>query len=264
MKCKICSATTQKLFAARILLKYDVQYFYCAACGFLQTEEPYWLDEAYKEPISITDTGVIARNVSLSKIAASVIYFLYNKDGAFLDFAGGYGLLTRLMRDIGFDFYWQDLYTNNIFAKGFEFSSGQKSIDLITSFECFEHLPHPLSDIEKMLAISPNVLFTTDLLPNPVPAPEQWWYYACDQGQHISFYSRKTLEYIAQKYGLYIHSHWGMHLLTKKKIAPLFFNKAIEYHKKWLFPFVAKRMKSKAVADMQYLKKQHHDISSIY
>ncbi len=38
----------------------------------------------------------------------------------FLDYAGGYGVFTRLMRDIGFDFYWHDPYTQNLFANGFE------------------------------------------------------------------------------------------------------------------------------------------------
>ena len=31
-------------------------------CDFLQTEEPFWLKEAYESAIGITDTGIIKRN----------------------------------------------------------------------------------------------------------------------------------------------------------------------------------------------------------
>ena len=67
MKCKICTQTTKQIFTAKILNKYDIKYYHCEYCGFLQTEEPYWLDEAYKDPITLTDTGYLQRNILLSK-----------------------------------------------------------------------------------------------------------------------------------------------------------------------------------------------------
>jgi len=50
----------------------------------------------------------MSRNISSSKITAVILFFLFKKFGKFLDFGGGYGIFTRLMRDIGFDFYWYD------------------------------------------------------------------------------------------------------------------------------------------------------------
>lgn len=253
MFCKICGHQSKKIFSATILKKYKVDYFYCDHCGFLQTQEPFWLSEAYQDPISITDTGLLARNISLSKITAVLIYFLFDKNKSCLDFAGGYGTFTRLMRDYGFDYYWHDLYTPNIFAKGFEYHKNiQQRFELISSFECFEHLPDPLQEIQTMLAICPTILFTTDLLPNPVPQPSQWWYYACDQGQHISFYTHKTLQYIAQQYQVHFYSHWGIHLLSRKEISFFAFKKLIEHHHR-LFGFVVKCMKSKTTSDSQQL-----------
>ncbi len=215
----------------------------------MQTEKPYWLAEAYEESICITDTGMLARNTFLAQIMAVLLYFLFNKQASFVDYAGGYGVFVRLMRDKGFDFYWHDVYTNNIFAKGFEYCD-QKAIDLVSSFESFEHFVDPRKEIESMLAIAPSLLFTTQLLPNPIPQPNEWWYYACNQGQHISFYSVKTFEYLSQCYGLHFHSHWGIHLLTRKKINGFAFKKLVEHHMR-LFKFVVKRMKSKTVSDSQ-------------
>lgn len=53
--CKICGNKTSYIFQAKVLGKYDVKYFHCSTCGYIQTEEPYWLDEAYSESISALD-----------------------------------------------------------------------------------------------------------------------------------------------------------------------------------------------------------------
>ena len=44
----------------------------------------------------------------------------FKSNGSIVDYGGGYGLLVRLMRNSGFDFYRYDPYCANFFAKGFE------------------------------------------------------------------------------------------------------------------------------------------------
>lgn len=255
MKCKICNHETNNIFTAKILNKYDIKYYYCNHCGFLQTEESYWLKEAYSDPISIIDTGIMVRNIDSSKITAVILYFLFNKYGKFLDYGGGYGIFTRLMRDIGFDFYWHDLYSPNLVARGFESKSNSLKYELITSFESFEHFTEPIKEIESMIQFSDNVLFSTDLLPSTLPKPEEWWYYALEGGQHISFYSYKTLRYIAQKYNMNLCSNSrNYHLFTKNcKINNKLFNFLLKYQKYGLFFYVKKKMKSLTVDDMNLL-----------
>ncbi len=217
MRCKICNQSNKKIFSAKLLNKYEIEYFHCDNCGFLQTEEPYWLEEAYSESINISDTGYLQRNISLSKKIAILLTLFFDRNAKFLDYAGGYGVFVRLMRDIGFDFYWDDKYTENIFAKGFEYRND--NIGAITTFESFEHFVHPLEEIEKILTISKNIIFTTLMLPNPVPYPKEWWYYGLEHGQHISFYDKRTFEYIAKKYSLnYIYVD-DLHILSEKNIS---------------------------------------------
>ncbi len=81
MTCKICGKENKFVFKTKIMKKYEISYFHCENCGFLQTEEPYWLSEAYKEPINITDTGYLSRNINLSKIVATLLvsFFDYKK-----------------------------------------------------------------------------------------------------------------------------------------------------------------------------------------
>ena len=64
----------------------------------------------------------ISRNIEISKNLKLIIPFFIKEPQTkkFLDYGGGYGILVRLMRDVGYDFYWFDKYSQNIFAKGFE------------------------------------------------------------------------------------------------------------------------------------------------
>lgn len=252
MRCKICNNVSGYIFSATILDTYnDVKYYHCSHCGFLQTEEPFWLAEAYVDAIAKLDTGIMERNFGLAKIASAIIYFLFNKDAKFLDYGGGHGIFTRIMRDIGFDFYWYDVYAQNLVAKGFEYVDSIKNFELITAIECFEHFVDPKNEIENLLAVSKNILFTTQLLPQPIPKPTEWWYYCLKTGQHISFYSKRTLDFIAGKHGLYRYTWGGNHLLTEKKVNHFVFNKIMQYRKGFLFNYVKKRMKSKTGSDCE-------------
>lgn len=75
MKCKICDGKAHNVFSTKILNKHNIKYYYCNHCGFLQTEEPYWLKEAHNNSISITDTGIISRTIGSGKITSVVLYF---------------------------------------------------------------------------------------------------------------------------------------------------------------------------------------------
>jgi hypothetical protein len=215
---------------ATVLHKYQVSYYRCQRCGFIQTEEPYWLNEAYAKAIAHADTGIIARN---ERNAVSLVFFMqFIKQGPSLDFGGGHGILTRIMRDYGFDFYHYDKYAENLFASGFG-GDLDKHYNLVTSFENFEHFVNPIEEIEKITRIAVIVYFSTELLPPPPPPMiKDWWYYAPDTGQHISFYTRDTLAFIARKYGMYFLSdNRQTHILSKTKIVSSFFTLLKIYHK---------------------------------
>lgn len=254
MNCKICNTLVDLAFTSKVLNKYDVKYYKCKSCEGLFTEDAYWIEEAYSRAINISDTGLVQRNIYFSKILSVFIYLNFNRNGMFLDYAGGYGLFTRLMRDIGFDFYWHDPYTKNLLASGFEYKTESK-YDLITAFEVFEHLANPLEEISKMLQITDSIAFSTEVIPEDIPHPSEWWYYGFNHGQHLFLYSEKTLVTIAQHFKLHYYRLSGIHILTKKKITSfkIFLNK---FYKVGLSQLVKVNMISKIQSDYESIKKQ--------
>ena len=212
------------------------------------------VEEAYSNAIADADTGLVARNISISKRLACILFAFYDKQAKYLDVGGGYGLLTRLMRDIGFDFYWSDPYCENILAKGFE-SSNNNPISAITAFEVLEHIHNPIEFIKKSMddAGASTIIFSTDLFQGNPPYLD-WWYYSFETGQHISFYQKKTLQLIADKLSLSLYSHKNFHIITDKRINQL--TLLIIMTKGFstiLYKFIQRKIKSKTLTD-------HHKI----
>ena len=154
MTCPVCSAPMKFAFKAKVLQKYEARYEVCDACGFLRAHEPHWLDEAYSRAIAAADTGLLARNISLAGKLAGALYWAMGErgHGRYLDSAGGYGVLTRLMRDRGFNFYWTDKHCENLLAPGYEYGPELGACLAVTAMEVLEHLTDPMAFIADALS----------------------------------------------------------------------------------------------------------------
>jgi hypothetical protein len=223
----------------------------------MQTEQPFWLKEAYTNVINEEDTGLLERNICFSELAAIIIYSCFKRNGIFLDYAGGYGIFTRLMRDIGFDFYWHDPYAQNILSRGFEFDGHRHTpVELLTSFEAFEHFVDPVAEIEKMMKISKNILFSTQFLPVPTPGLKEWWYYGLEHGQHISFFTPQACMSLAQRFGVHFYSFGIVHLFSERHIHATTIRFLLHRLKQKMIRHIRSNMKSKTEADSILLRRQ--------
>ena len=218
MECKICNSKSEKIFEKVILQKYKTGYYKCISCEFIQTDEPTWLSEAYNNAITSLDIGLLYRNNILARDVSKIIDCCFPEAKKMLDFAGGYGNFVRLMRDIGYDFYRQDTYCENIFAKHFDITDiNETKFDIVTGFEVLEHLQNPLTEIEAIFKYSENAVFSTDLIPKTNKEIENWVYIAQETGQHISFYSTKAMQIIADKFNKnYYCKDNNLHIFTPK------------------------------------------------
>lgn len=215
--CRLCGAAALCVNTMTVLGKHQVAYFLCPTCDLLQTEEPHWLNEAYEASISTQDTGLMHRNLMVSKRVAVFCRRHGLESEPALDFAGGYGILVRMLRDLGLDFRWSDKYSQNLVARGFEAEAG-RSYPVVTAFEVLEHFDHPAAQIREIFAErDPDYfLFETTLRPEgSVPGPE-WKYYAVDTGQHVAFYSRRTLAFIAAQHGRHFWSQGRLQIISKR------------------------------------------------
>lgn len=221
MLCPVCVSPTCEFGQLKVMGRHQAFYRQCPTCAFIFVAEPVWLGEAYTKPITSSDIGMVDRNVRFSRTIRTVIEVFFDCKGRFLDYGGGPGLLTRMLRDAGYDFFWYDRHCQNLYADGFaaDLSSGER-YELLTAAEVFEHLPDPLATVQEMAGLSRNILFTTQLLPDPPPNPGQWWYYGQEHGQHISFFDRKTLQVMADKLNLhYATNGHNLHLFSSRPVS---------------------------------------------
>ena len=164
-------------------------------CGSLQTEQPYWLEQAYSSNLSNLDTGAAQRNLHnwMRVYFVAKIFKLKNA----IDFGGGDGLLCRLLKDYGLNCYIQDMYANPTYAQGFT-EPDFKTPDLVVAFEVLEHFTNPCEELKALFCADAKVIFiSTGIYKNESP---DWWYLAPESGQHIFFYTEQALQYLANKY----------------------------------------------------------------
>jgi hypothetical protein len=182
-----------------MLGRLEVAYYLCPSCDLLFTERPHWLDEAYSHALSQLDTGAVERNQACARLTLVVSLALGLPAGATaLDYGGGHGVFVRMMRDLGMDFRWFDPRGENLFARGFE-GDATRHHSLVTAFEVLEHFAEVGVEVARLFAGRPDAVFVgTELHTGYRPG---WWYFMLESGQHVCFYSARTMAFIAAQHG---------------------------------------------------------------
>lgn len=252
-RCRLCSGDTHPLFQKRQLGKYDAHYFRCIKCESVQTEDPYWIEEAYRELDFAGDTGMVERVLYCSSaILAIALKERFSRDDFCLDVGGGTGLLTRILRDHGLNAYWLDKYAANVFAKGFESDlKNQKKPVLISACEVWEHFAQPEKEIAALFAAEPLFIFCSTKL--YAGQDKSWWYFNQD-GQHIQFYSKKAMFLIAEKYNYHYQSDGSTYHLFSQKRLPRAYLKRVLRASWCVFKKAHRQWASRTVEDSQRTK----------
>jgi hypothetical protein len=74
-------------------------------------KSPYWFDGAYATPMNLSKTGVLARNTCFSGFMLSLFGAFFSAKARFLDYAGGFRVMKRMMRGTSFAYFCRELYT---------------------------------------------------------------------------------------------------------------------------------------------------------
>lgn len=199
-KCKICGNKNLEIMQYK---KQDKNYYYCHNCGFI------WLDPSKIPTVDEEKERYLKHNNAeensgypemLEEFIETAVEPHHHPIKTALDFGcGPIPLLAQLLEKKGIK---TDTY-DPFFAPDKIYEN--KKYDLITCTEVYEHIFNPLSIMElfkKHLNKNGIIAIMTMFHPNDSEKFLEWWY--IHNETHISFYTHRTFEYLAHRFGLHV------------------------------------------------------------
>lgn len=191
----------------------SVHYCLCNHCGFCFAPEiGAWTPHEFAQRIYNDDYPLVDPDAAEKRprANASLLQKMFGDQARglrHLDFGGGAGLLSRLLSDAHWNSSSFDPFSEDLHMPPADVSELGR-FDLITAFEVFEHVPDPhklFATLTKLLAPGGLVILSTQLSDGNLQTgrPLTWWY-ASPRNGHISLYSRASLVFLAQHYGVMV------------------------------------------------------------
>ena len=211
-KCKICQSNCDRIAD----IKHARSFYRCESCGFIYLDESHLIDTVQeqrhyeKHNNSFECSGYVEMFERF--IQNAIVPYEKNLHTA-LEFGCGTGpVLAELLSRRGLEVDKYDLYFYP--KKVYE----GKVYDLITSTEVFEHLKNPLEIFELLAAhLAPQgyMALMTNFAPETDEAFLKWWYIR--DFTHISFFTPKSFEVMAEKAGLTMVKHMNNNVVIFQK-----------------------------------------------
>lgn len=205
------------MLSFEVLPNCEAQLLECGSCGFIFVADPNWLEGSFSSHLNRQDVGSVDRTLLVSQFVRGLMGASpHQRAWKVLDFGGGDGLLTRLLRDVGVDCRWEDPYCEPVYAVGPPHEE-VAHFDLVVMSEVALHLTDPVATFAGQISRADRVLFTATVPPSPIPP--DWWYLMPSTGQHVAFYPTRAVAGMAGQLGV----HWCsdgkfFHLLSRAPI----------------------------------------------
>lgn len=194
--CVICAGKCVEILRYLVLKQNQAILVRCQNCEFTYVVEPGWLAGSFTETLQPLDVGTVDRcSVVLDFVQAVARITGWSSPTRFLDWGGGYGLMTRMARDRGMNFANFDPYVQSLFSAPANLDR-LRPVEVIVASEVFLHIENPLHALSELLSFSPVVIITAAVPPDQISL--EWWYLMPDTGQHVSFYPLPSLKKLAE------------------------------------------------------------------
>jgi len=209
MKCKICNGNTYIIYDKQ----FDINYYRCKVCGFIYEDPDKHLESNLEKEEygthnnSIEDEGYVNM---FKRFITAFEPFVVGKD--LLEFGSGpEPVFSEILRQEAYEVTSYDPY----FLPDESYLN--KTYDIITSTEVFEHFSQPIEEFEKLTGLlkTGGILAVMTQFPKDDEHFLKWWYRR--DYTHISFYTIKTFEYLARTYGYDIMYHNDKDYMILKK-----------------------------------------------
>lgn len=199
--CRLCGGAPRPWGRKTVRGRHAVSYGLCTMCGSLQTEPPYWLDEAREHGTAGLNTAAAQRCFDLVQETATLLDLLgFPKTASCVDVAAGTGLYARMMRDRGFNFLAQDDRTTPYYMDGFAVPAiGAGHFRLITGFGILQRLANPAAEIAPLFGADADLVIVSATLYEG--QDQDWDALRPESGQEVFFYSPGAMASIASAYG---------------------------------------------------------------
>lgn len=214
--CPVCRGESDLVLQYTVLDQYLARLHQCHGCGFAWVLDPTWLEESFGVELNSLDLGSVDRCGVVLDFVEVLVRREKISNGTFVDWGGGYGLMTRMARDRGLDFRNFDPYVRPLFAGPAQLKA-MESADLVVASEIFLHLPDPVASLSELLQSGERVLLTAVVLKG---VPERdWWYLMPSTGQHVAFFTTGSLREMARRTGsTFVTDGRFFHVFSKDKM----------------------------------------------
>lgn len=201
MICKICGSEDLRIIIKKTK-RNSYNYFVCNNCDAIFIDENnILLEDSEVERYKVHNNSY--NDKSYRDYFHNFICYIdefIDKRAKILDFGSGpEPVLAKVLKEYNFDI---DIY-DKFFHKNDSFKN--KFYDVVISTEVFEHLKNPLEVFNLLISrLNQNgyLIIMTNFHPKNEDDFLNWWYVR--DPTHITFYSKNTFEYIANKFKLKI------------------------------------------------------------
>ncbi len=183
-----------------------VQYLACRTCGFAFAPEfAGWTPEDFTREIYNAGYGAVDPDHAGVRPRANADTLLatfpaHARPARHLDYGGGAGRLSELLRAAGWDSTSYDPF--------YAADAGRQpagTYPLITCFEVFEHVPDVrglAQRLDTLLAADGLILASTLVSDGQIaPGRPLTWWYASPRNGHVSLFSSRSLDLLATRQG---------------------------------------------------------------
>lgn len=235
MECLICKSTNIKqLRFIKIISRYTKKSYIlykCESCGFIRPQDSSVKDllsvEIYDNPKNIRFYNEKTRSIEEASeeykyyfkhfMPYSNLVSKYNLKGSGLDIGCGAGHLIKTLSKQGLKMDGQDISPTlvsalkkqgiKVYGQDLSNLKPNKKYNLVTFNQVLEHVGSPKSfilSIKKLLKEKGYIIFAVPYLYGLVPQLLRSYWYGLGYGQHLNFFSKKSLSILLEGIGFEI------------------------------------------------------------